>query len=245
MDENVIQNLKKLLDYQKKDIELRKLTALINSDEALIGMNKNKKTFNDAKQTLSDCEEQSGAIMDMYSELEKYVTENEALLTDFENADLSGETEESLAERVKKLESVKAKFQNAEKKARDIDDKSKGICRTRNDAIKAGNIAKQNYADAKAKHGKLVSSKADEMNNLKAELESMSQSLDERMFEEYKKLVEEKKFPPVVIARGDEKKGMFNCGGCGLALPQQGNALLNDKGWCRCDNCRRIIVRLK
>ena len=245
MDESVIQNIKKLLDYQKKDIELRKLTALINSDEALVGMNKNKKAFNDAKQTLADCEEQAGALMDMYAELEKYVVDNEALLTEFENGAPDGDSEEELAERVKRIESVKAKFQNAEKKARDIDEKSKGVCRTRNDAIKTGNIAKQNYADLKAKHGTLVSSKADEMNKLKSELDEMSKSLDSGLFEEYNKLVEEKKFPPVAIARGDEKKGMFNCGGCGLGLPQQGNALLNDKGWCRCDNCRRILVRLK
>ncbi|MCH5161101.1 MAG: hypothetical protein J1G04_03630 [Clostridiales bacterium] len=245
MDENVMQNLKKLIDYQKKDIELRKLTAILNSDEALINMNKNKKAFDDAKQTLSDSEEQSGELIDMFAELEKYVDENEALLAEFENAELGDETEEALAERLKKLESVRAKFQNAEKKAHDINDKSGRICQTRNEAIKTGKIAKQKYADAKAKHSALVSSKADEMNKLKSDLEQLAKTLDKEFFEEYNKLAEEKKFPPVVMARGDEKKGLYNCGGCGLSLPQQGNALLNDNGWCRCDNCRRIIVRAK
>ena len=79
---------------------------------------------------------------------------------------------------------------------------------------------------------------------MKAELEEQRKSLDPQFFAEYNKLVEENKFPPVVPAAGDDKKNMYNCGGCGLNLPQRGNAMLNDKGWFRCENCRRIIVRL-
>ena len=211
MDETVKKNLEKLLEYQKKDIELRKLNAFVKRDEALASMNKNEKIFNEAKRVIAECEDQANAIISSYAELSKYVDDNEALLAELENTD--AESEEQLAERVKKLESLKSKFQNADKKARDFKDRSKDVCRARVDAVKSGNAARQNYNEA--------------------------------LFAEYKKLVEEKHFPPVVPASGDEKKGMFNCGGCGLGLPQQGNSLLKDQGWCRCDNCRRIIVKLQ
>lgn len=243
MDESVKQNFQKLLEYQKKDIELKKLNTLIERDAALAGMNKNKKAFNDAKQVISDGEAQAGSLLEMYNELIKYVEDNEALLAEFEKAEAT-ESEEELAERVKKLESLKSKFQSADRKAHDIDDKSKDICAKRAEAIRSGNIAKANYNAAKEKHTALVDSKADEMNALKSELDKMRGAIDATMFSEYQKLVEDNKFPPVVPASGDDKKGMYNCGGCGIGLSQQANTLVKDQGWCRCDNCRRIIVKL-
>lgn len=242
MDENVKKNFQNLIKYQDKDIELKKLNSLIERDPALASMNVQKKMFNDAKQAITESEQQAGNVIGLFGELRKYVDDNETVLAGLESSE--AETEEELAERVKKLDSLKSKFLSAEKKARDLDDRSKNICRTRVDAIKTGNAAKQKFNDAKEKHGALVGSKSAELEALKAELAAMRPSLDEKLYAEYQKLVEENKFPPVVPASGDEKKGMFNCGGCGLSLPQQGNALLKDQGWCRCDNCRRMIVRL-
>lgn len=222
---------------------MRKLTTLINRDAALAAKNKHRNAFNDAKQTISDCDKQSGALVSSYEELCKYIDDNEAMFGELESVggDLS---EEELAERVKRLESFKSKFQNADKKAHDLDAKSKDVCRSRVDAIRTGNAAKAAYKEASDKHNALVESKASEYNALKTELEKLRGELDDKMYSEYEKLVEENKFPPVVPASGDDKKGVFNCGGCGIGLPQQGNALLKDQGWCRCDNCRRIIVKL-
>ncbi len=243
MDETVKHNLENLLKYQSVDIELRKLNNLIGKDEALVGMNKHKKAFNDAKQALSDCEQQSGSLISTYDELKKYVDDNAAMLAELEAAE--PQTEEELTERVKKLESLKSKFQSADKKAHDMDERSKSICRARVEAIKSGNNAKQEYNKSKEKHGALVNSKANELNELKSKLESMRASLDQALFDDYQKLASENIFPPVVPARGDDKKGIFNCGGCGIGLSQQANTLLRDQGFCRCDHCRRIIVKLK
>ena len=55
MDETVKKNLEKLLEYQKKDIELRKLNAFVKRDEALASMNKNEKIFNQAKRVIAEC----------------------------------------------------------------------------------------------------------------------------------------------------------------------------------------------
>lgn len=242
MDESLKIKLENLLKYQSVDIELRKLNTLIERDEALAGMNKHKKAFNDAKQAISDCDAEAAALLAAYEELCRYVEDNEALLAELENG--TAESEEDLAERVKKLESLKSKFQSADKKGHDIDERSKTVCRTHMDAIKSGNSAKQKYAEAKAKHGELVSSKADEIASLKAKLDAMRKNLDDEMFAEYQKLASESIFPPVVPARGDDKKGVFNCGGCGIGLSQQASATLKDGGKCRCDHCHRIIVKL-
>lgn len=240
MDEKVKQGLQKLLEYQKKDIELRKLNDMLNRDEALISMNKNKRLFNDAKQTIADCEQQAGSLLDTYSELQKYVDDNEALLAELENAEGS---DEDIEARVKRLESLKSKFQMADKKLHDLEDRSKTVCAKRTDALKSGNAAKHKFTEARDKHNQLVGSKAKEFESLKAELDALRAGLDKNMYAEYTKLVEDNKFPPVVPAAGDDKKNMFNCGGCGLGLPQKGNAMLADQGWCRCENCRRIIVK--
>ena len=232
MDENAMKQIKMLIEYQTKDIALRKLNGMLNSSESKVSMDKNRKAFAEAKRVEAECDEQARELIDRLAELEKYVDENEAVLAEYENA-VVDESEEELAERVKKLESIRGKFQNAEKKAHDMNTESGRICHTRNDVHKNGLIAKQQYAEASAKYNALLESKADEKNKLKAELEQMAKTLDKDFFEEYKKLVEEKKFPPIAVARGDDKKGLYNCGGCGLSLPQQGNSLLKDKGWCR------------
>lgn len=243
MDEKIKQSFKMMIAYQKKDIELRKLNNLIDRDEALVAMEKYKRTFNDAKRAIAECEQQAASLLDMFAELQRYIEDNETAFLDLEGNDC--DSEEELEQRVKRLESLKSKFQNAEKKMHDIQERSKAVCARRADAIKAGNIAKQKFAEARDKHSKLLGSKSDELERLKAELAEMRKTLDPKVFAEYTKLAEENKFPPIVRAVGDEKKNMFNCGGCGLNLPQKGNALLRDQGWYRCENCRRIIVHFE
>ncbi|MCH5155314.1 MAG: hypothetical protein J1F69_01785 [Clostridiales bacterium] len=242
MDEQIKQSFKKLIAYQKKDIELRKLNNLIERDEALAVMNKYKLVFNDAKSAIAECDNQAGLLLDTFAELQKYIVDNEALLGELEGEECEGE--EELERRVKRLESLKSKFQAADKKIHDIQDKAKAVCNRRAEALKTGKAAQQKFAEARDKHGKLVGSKAAELDKLKSELDELRKTLDEKLFAEYTKLVEENKFPPIVPASGDEKKNMFNCGGCGLNLPQKGNALLQDQGWFRCENCHRIIVHL-
>lgn len=243
MDENLKAKFNAMIDYQRKDIELRKINNVLDKDEALAGMNVNKRAFNEAKQTIAECEQLAGNLLDVYAELQKYIEDNEALLNELENGEAADE--DDLSARVKKLESLKSKFQSADKKMHDIEEKSKAVCARRSDAIKSGNVAKQKYNDARDKHGKLVNSKSAEVNKLKTELAQMQKTLDPKLLAEYNQLVADNKFPPIVPAAGDEKKNMYNCGGCGLNLPQKGNAMLGEQGWFRCENCRRIIVKLK
>ncbi len=242
MDEQLKHDLQKLIEYQKKDIELHKLNSLLDRDSAIAEMNKHKKIFNDAKQTLGNCEQQASAVVTSYYELQKYVQDNEPLFAELESKEAG--SEEELAERVKKLDSLKGKFQAADKKAHDLDDRTKDIYRSRSDAMRSGKAAQQQYLEAKKKHDALVKSKSDELNKLKKELDDMAKGLNQKMLAEYNKLVAENKFPPIAPASGDEKKGMFNCGGCGLDLSQQSNTLLRDQGWCHCDTCHRIVYKL-
>lgn len=240
MDEKIKQSFKMMIAYQKKDIELRKLNSLIERDEALGLMNKYKRTFNDAKRIISECEQQAGSLLDMFAELQKYIEDNLAVLEELESTEC--ESEEDLERRVKRLDGLKSKFQTADRKMHDIQERAKTVCSRRTEAFAAGKSAQQKFAEARDKHGKLVASKAEELTKLKTELAELRKSLDDNLFTEYTKLVEENKFPPIVPAMGDEKKNMYNCGGCGLDLPQKGNALLRDQGWCHCENCHRIIV---
>ena len=241
MDENIQQKFLKLLDYQKKDIELRKINDALARDESRLVMNKNKKLFDEAKNTIAECEKQASAIMNLIDEMQKYVADNEKLLTDMENVDV--DDVEDFNEYMKKLESLKSKFQAADKRVHDLDAKGKAVVEERKNALRSGKNAQAKHAEAKEKHAQLLNSKSDEMNKLKSELESIRRELDTKLLEEYNRLVSENKFPPVAPARTTEK-GVYNCGGCGISLPQKDNALLKDKGWCRCENCRRLVVSL-
>ncbi|MBD5131596.1 MAG: hypothetical protein HDT28_03235 [Clostridiales bacterium] len=243
MDEQVKQKLQKLLEYQKKDIELRKLNDQLGKDESRIVMNRSRRAFNDAKQTIDDCEAQAGTILDSYADLQSYIDETEKLFNELGSMDEV--SDEELEARIRKLDSLRQKFASAEKKLHDTEEKSKAVCNKRADALKTGKAAQQKFAEAKEKYNKLLGSKADLISSLQASLDAIKKELDPKLFAEYEKLVADNKFPPVVPAAGDEKKNAFNCGGCGLGLPQSGNATIANQGWCRCDNCHRIIVNFK
>lgn len=243
MDDKVKQNFNALLAYQKKDIELRKLNAQIDGDESVAIMNKYRRTFAEAKNALSDCDSQASAIVGAYDEVQKYINDNSALFDELEGAELP-EAEKDLELRVRRLESLKSKFQSAEKKMHDIEVRAKDVCSRRSEALKTGSDARQRHNAARERHDKLVASKAADVKRLQGELASLRAGLDRELYADYCKLVEESKFPPVVPAIPHEKKGMYNCGGCGLNLSQQSNAALQNPGWCRCDNCHRIVVLL-
>lgn len=242
MDEQVKSKMQKLLEYQKTDIDLRKLNNFIRRDEALKNMDKFKSIFEDAKRALQDCERDAGVLVEQFNDLKKYVDENRAFFEQLDGAE--GVDEEDVERRVKEFERLKNKFFNAEKKLHDIDDRSKSLTKTREDAIKNGKNAKTKFSEFKDKHTQLVKSKEKDLARLKAELETKRAALDPEFYAEYRKLDADGKFPP--IARGvlGDKKDQFNCGGCGLNLSQQGNAKLKEQGWSRCDNCHRIIVYL-
>ncbi len=55
MEDSLKKKFQTLLEYQKKDIELRKLNSILERDQALASMTKHKRIFNEAKQTINDC----------------------------------------------------------------------------------------------------------------------------------------------------------------------------------------------
>ena len=63
MEDSLKKKFQTLLEYQKKDIELRKLNSILERDQALASMTKHKRIFNEAKQTINDCEQQSGELI--------------------------------------------------------------------------------------------------------------------------------------------------------------------------------------
>lgn len=240
MNETTKRNFQMLFAYQKKEIELRKIYDAIKRDPELVNKNRYEHDFGEAKQVLEDCSKQANSLLNSYSDLQRNIADNEAALAALEQSD--AESEEELSARVKKLEGLKNKFQSAEKKASDFERNSKAVCNRRAEAVKAGKEAQAKYKTSKDKYGELLKAKTPEVNKLKAELAAMREKLDPTLFAEYQKLVDSGKFPAVVPARTADKKNMFNCGGCGLGLPQSGNATLIKDGYFRCENCHRIVV---
>ena len=97
MDEQLKKKFQALLEYQKKDIELRKLNLEIERDTALAAVNKYKRLFNEAKAAIAECDSEASTILEQYGTLVKYIEENEAVLESFEQSE--SESEEDLAAR--------------------------------------------------------------------------------------------------------------------------------------------------
>ena len=61
------------------------------------------------------------------------------------------------------------------------------------------------------------------------------------MFEIYKQITAENKYPAFVPAMGDDASPA--CGACGMGLSGTAKNDLKNQGYCRCETCRRIIYK--
>ena len=75
---------------------------------------------------------------------------------------------------------------------------------------------------------------------MRAKLDALRPEIPADMFETYKTITAERKYPAYVQARLTDDKKHYRCF-CGLTLSQKAQSELQEKGSCRCENCRRLI----
>ena len=96
-------------------------------------------------------------------------------------------------------------------------------------------LAKEQYADAKAKFDKTQSELAPHKAELEKKLSSLEKGIDKDIVESYKKRRVENIFPVVVPLAGN------CCGGCRTELSLANLSVLKEKGVLTCEHCHRII----
>ncbi len=229
----------KLLEYQKVDLKLKKLNDEIAMNEDYKTMKAKKEEFNNAKQAVGEAEALAETIMNAYNGALEYLKSNaqkvESIVAKLSSGQLDDEAEKNAVE---ELEKLKATLTEWEKKVSTLKANADKAIANYSNAQKIGASAKATYASAKAKYTEFKESKCADYELLKKQLEELQKTVDPKVFEVYKQITAEGKYPAFVPLMGDEA-----CGACGMTLSGTAKNDIKNQGYCRCETCRRIIYK--
>lgn len=234
-------NFDSLMEYQKADMQLKKLRSELKKCPAAIKMRESSKTFDAAKARLSACEERALKVCEVYNNCKNYLSENNEKFTGV--AELGeAASEDEIKESNRVFDSYKNRFMNAEKKLNDCQDEANRVLKEYKEAYDLGIKKREEYKAAKDAYAQLCADKQPAIDALEVKLKELRANISDELFETYKNRVENDLFPPFVPAMANERKEI-SCGGCGMTQSQKTVAELNSNGYCTCESCRRVIVK--
>lgn len=238
-------NLEVMLEYQKYDIELRKILDEIERNENYKKMEQAKSEFAAAKSSVNESEKAAENIVNFYNSSIAYYEENYKKYEILEKklANLAENNETERKEIILQLEVLRDKMTELEKKLSDRKAKTETVIHAYLDSQERGKKLRDIFNSLKAKFEAFKAEKEPAINQLNAKLDALKKKIDPPLFEQYKALTNEKKYPALVEASTADGGKNFSCNGCGLALSQKAKSELAEKNICRCETCRRIIYK--
>ena len=232
----------KLLEYQKVDLEFKKLNDEIVKNKDYKTMKAKKDEFNAAKQAVGESEALADSVMNAYNGALEYLKANaakiEAIVAKLIGGELDEEAEKTAVE---ELETLKNALGEWEKKAAALKSNADKAIADYTEAQKTGKTAREVYAKAKAQYEAFKQGKEKEYEALKSRLGELQKNVEPKVFEVYKQITAEGKYPAFVPVMGDDASPA--CGACGMGLSGTAKNDLKNQGYCRCETCRRIIFK--
>lgn len=236
-------NLDALLTYQKADLAYKKLNDEIKKNQNYVEMRSNKKKFEAAKNAVLESEKQAENIVSSYEQglkfIEQCAGEIEDLCAKLENGDADEETERSLVVRLEELQASVNEWKKRVDGLKVLADKALGDYKA---AQVSGKKSRADYADAKAKFEAFQKGKEVELKKLKDARDALAGAVDPALMETYLKLTGDGVYPAFAPATELDKN--MSCGVCGMVVSSSAKTDLENKGYCRCETCRRIIYKL-
>ncbi len=238
-----MKDLEKILEYQKVDIDLRRIYDKIEKSDDYKKMELAKAEFNNDRKAGIHCEEQAQLLV---STQEEFAAQRAALTEELERLILiveNNEDDEAIEGNIEQLEDIRKRLFDFEKKVNETQNKMEGVVNNYKEANEAGRKHKQAYMTAKNKIEKLKEENNDKIEELTKKLSDMEREIDPSAMEIYRSVTAEGKYPAFVEAYHNTEDDMYSCRGCGIALSQKRKSELLEDGACRCETCRRIIYK--
>ncbi len=233
-------NFDDILKYQSTDLKLRRVYDEIEKSDLNKRLEAAKARFNAAKHNVEECGRTAEALLGNIAAAEKSYEDAAAKLAAYA-AEADNAPEENLNELISRLESLRGRLGELEKRLGDIKARADKALKAYIESNKQGKEMREQYNSTKVKLDQLKQSKEPEITALKKELGELKKQIDPKLMEQYNALIGEGKvFAFVEAVRVDKD---YSCRGCGVILSQTQKSELEEKGWCRCETCRRIIYK--
>ena len=230
----------KLLEYQKIDIELRKVLDEIERSDDSKKLEQARNEFNSAKSAVGESEKQAESIvayynsaLTLYEDCVKQIDELSAKMAATEDI----EAQREIAAR---LEKVKETLIDTERKLVERIERGDKVIMTYLDSNERGKKMRAVYAQIKERLDAMRKEREPKINELRSKLDALRSQIDPEAMELYKNITAERKYPAFVAAIPSSDKKGYRCF-CGISLSQKAQSDLLAKGQCRCETCRRLI----
>lgn len=228
-------DIKKILEYQKKDMEAVALERKLDENEdkkiytSMIGVVK------DAQNRSASLEKNAEDIVHDYNNLKKTYEENVKMLENLSQKDTEKLDEKALADIKEVSNKILSNLNVLEKKIISQADAVKKILDEFESTKKRYISAKAKHSEHKQKYEETYSRVEPELKRIEKELSALEHGIDPVLLAKYKAKRTDKFFPIFVPIRGNA------CGGCMMELPTAVIEKVKKEGVLECENCRRIM----
>ncbi len=229
--------MKEILQYQKIDMELKKLNRQVNASEEKEVMNKMMAYVKDAQNVSNGLEVKAGKIIEEYLNLKKNYEDNVNKVQKL-TAKADYKSEEEFREAYSQINALSSDLYMIERNLNIFINKAKQLLKdfevTKNNVIKA----RGRYKSSKENYEKSISAVEPKINELKAQRKALEKDIEPALLEKYKTMKADNIFP-VFVPLLDGK----TCYGCRMELASSKLNKLNSDGYITCEHCGRLIYK--
>ena len=207
--------IEELLNYQKKDAELRKIEQELSGSEERKKAIVAKRYLDGVEESVAKLDARAAKLVEEYqnalSEQEKLKEQEQEFVRAVESAE--DDTEAGYI--LKKIEELAGKIKSETK------------------------AAQAQYTENGKKYNELKASVKEEREKVEAELGELAKKVDPALMERYQKKRAGKIYPVVYEVRGNV------CGACNMELPMSEMSKLKNGEVIDCDQCGRLLYKGK
>lgn len=236
-----MEKLEKVLEYQKVDIELRKVLDEIERSDYNKKLEQARTEFNNAKVTVTETEKAAEQIVSFYNNAVSFMEECDKRIDEIAAKMEKTEDIEAQRELAEQLEKIREKLTELEKKLGERNDRSDKLIGAYRDGQERGKKMRNVFNSVKEKLQQFKQEKEPEIRKLRARLDAIRPEIPPATMELYNAITAERCYPAFVPAR-EAERNHYRCF-CGLELSQKAQSELTEKGQCRCETCRRLIYK--
>jgi len=225
--------MKTMLKYQELDLEIQRLEAELNQNDArknAIKMQQQLKDYQAKLLELNKTAKNLTAEFDKYREIFNSMAENLEVV----NKNLSQKDEKKLEGLIEANDAIANNLLKLEKKISAVCAECDKVQNEYNNIMKSARVAKTNMEKYKTEFNTAKEEVESKIAKIKEELTELEKSADKALLQKYKQKRNEKSNVFVLEING-------KCGGCRMEISAAKKSKLKADGKIECENCGRII----
>ena len=230
--------MKKMLQYQKLDMDLKKIQRTINQSREKDIMNKMIAYVKDAQNVSNGIENKASKVVNDYYNLKKNYEFNskkvEKLISNMPN------NADELKNAYSQINTLSSELFMIERNLNIVLSKAKELLKefevTKNNVIKA----RAKHKQSKDNYEKLIKEYEPKVVEIKSQMKGLEKEINPQLLEKYKLMKNDNIFP-VYVPLLDEKA----CYGCRMEVASGKLNKLTNEPFITCEHCGRLIYRSK